>query len=84
MAGIHPTPPILEQKMDGGFGAPPVRCAASTPSRSSSTAAMNCAMDRARNFFIKLQQSERDWLSLGTTKTGLVYRLEGNPPQAHE
>jgi hypothetical protein len=32
----------------------------------------------------KLQQSGRDWLSLGTTKTGLVYRLKGNPPQAHE
>jgi hypothetical protein len=42
------------------------------------------AMDRCRKFFIALQQSGRDWLSLGTTKTGLVYRLKGNPPQAHE
>ena len=42
------------------------------------------AMDRCRQFFIALQQSGRDWLSLGTTKTGLVYRLKGNPPQAHE
>jgi len=42
------------------------------------------AMDRCRQFFIGLQQSGRDWLSLGTTKTGLVYRLKGNPPQAHE
>jgi hypothetical protein len=42
------------------------------------------AMDRGRQFFIELQQSGRDWLSLGTTKTGLVYRLKGNPPQAHE
>jgi hypothetical protein len=42
------------------------------------------AMDRVRQFFIALQQSGRDWLSLGTTKTGLVYRLKGNPPQAHE
>ena len=42
------------------------------------------AMDRGRQFFIALQQSGRDWLSLGTTKTGLVYRLKGNPPQAHE
>jgi hypothetical protein len=42
------------------------------------------AMDRGRQFFIELQQSGRDWLSLGTTKTGLVYRLKGNPPQSHE
>ena len=25
-----------------------------------------------------------DWLALETTKTGAVYRLKGNPPQAHE
>jgi hypothetical protein len=42
------------------------------------------AMDRCRQFFIELQQSGRDWLSLGTTKTGLVCRLKGNSPQAHE
>src|SRR5262249_17988865 len=42
------------------------------------------AMHRCRKFFIALQQSGRDWLSLGTTKTGLVYRLKGNPPQSHE
>ena len=42
------------------------------------------AMDRGRQFFIALQQSGHDWLSLGTTKTGLVYRLKGNPPQSHE
>jgi hypothetical protein len=42
------------------------------------------AIERARQFFIALQQSGRDWLSLGTTKTGLVYRLKGNPPQSHE
>lgn len=41
-------------------------------------------MGRGRQFFIALQQSGRDWLSLGTTKTGLIYRLKGNPPQAHE
>ena len=41
-------------------------------------------MDRGRKFFIALQQSGRDWLSLGTTKTGLVYRLRGNLPQSHE
>ena len=42
------------------------------------------AMDRGRQFFIALQQAGREWLSLGTTKTGLVYRLKGNPPQSHE
>jgi hypothetical protein len=42
------------------------------------------ALDRCKQFFIALQQSGRDWLSLGTTKTGLVYRLKGNPPQSHE
>jgi hypothetical protein len=42
------------------------------------------AIERCRQFFIALQQSGRDWLFLGTTKTGLVYRLKGNPPQSHE
>lgn len=42
------------------------------------------AMDRGQQFFIALQQASREWLSLGTTKTGLVYRLKGNPPQSHE
>ncbi len=42
------------------------------------------AIDRCRQFFVALQKSGRDWLSLGTTKTGLVYRLKGNPPQSHE
>jgi hypothetical protein len=42
------------------------------------------AMDRCKKLFIELQQAGRDWLSLGTTKTGIVYRLKGNPPQSHE
>jgi hypothetical protein len=42
------------------------------------------AVDRCKQFFIALQQSGRNWLSLGTTKTGLVYRLKGNQPQSHE
>jgi len=42
------------------------------------------ALERCKHFFIALQQSGRNWLSLGTTKTGLVYRLHGNPPQSHE
>ena len=35
-------------------------------------------------FFIELQQIAADWLALSTTKTGAVYRLSGNLPQAHE
>jgi hypothetical protein len=42
------------------------------------------AVERLKRFFITLQQTGHDWLSLGTTKTGMVYRLKGNPPQAHE
>jgi hypothetical protein len=42
------------------------------------------AMERMKGFFVALQQAGRDWLSLGTTKTGMVYRLRGNPPQSHE
>lgn len=42
------------------------------------------AIERVKQFFVALQQTGHDWLSLGTTKTGLVYRLKGNPPQAHE
>ena len=39
---------------------------------------------RVEELFIKLQLIAEGWLYLGTTKTGLVYRLKGNPPQAHE
>jgi hypothetical protein len=35
-------------------------------------------------FFVELQQVASDWLALTCTKTGAVYRLKGNPPQAHE
>jgi hypothetical protein len=42
------------------------------------------AMERCKRFFVSLQQIGREWVSLGTTKTGIVYRLKGNPPQAHE
>ncbi|MCA0301620.1 MAG: hypothetical protein LCH95_04380 [Proteobacteria bacterium] len=42
------------------------------------------ALARCEHFFIELQQVAADWLSLTTTKTGAVYRLKGNPPQAHE
>jgi hypothetical protein len=42
------------------------------------------ALDRAKSFFVALQQRGREWLSLGTTKTGIVYQLNGNAPHAHE
>lgn len=42
------------------------------------------ARKRAEQFFITLQQEAESWLSLGTTKTGMVYRLKGNAPQSHE
>ena len=39
---------------------------------------------RCEQFFVNLQYAAQDWLALGTTKTGAVYRLKGNPPKAHE
>ncbi len=39
---------------------------------------------RCQQFFIALQHVAEQWLALGTTKTGAVYRLKGNPPTAHE
>jgi hypothetical protein len=42
------------------------------------------AMKRCEQFFVSLQLAAQDWISLSTTKTGAVYRLKGNPPQAHE
>jgi hypothetical protein len=42
------------------------------------------AMKRNEQFFVSLQLAAQDWLALGTTKTGAVYRLKGNPPQSHE
>jgi ABC-type uncharacterized transport system permease subunit len=42
------------------------------------------ALKRAEQLFVALQYAAQDWLALGTTKTGAVYRLKGNPPRAHE
>jgi hypothetical protein len=42
------------------------------------------AKELAEQFFVSLQHDVRDWISLGTTKTGMVYRLKGNAPQSHE
>jgi hypothetical protein len=38
----------------------------------------------AAQFYVTLQDDVRDWLALGVTKTGMVYRLKGNGPQSHE
>jgi hypothetical protein len=38
----------------------------------------------AAQFYITLQGDVEDWLALGVTKTGMVYRLRGNEPQSHE
>jgi hypothetical protein len=42
------------------------------------------SLEKVRRFFLLLQEMAKDWISLGTTKTGIVYRLHGNPPQSHE
>ena len=42
------------------------------------------ALALCEQFFVSLQHRAKDWVSLGTTKTGAVYHLKGNPPQAHE
>jgi hypothetical protein len=39
---------------------------------------------RCEDFFELLQKVAHEWVALGTTKTGAVYRLSGNPPQNHE
>ena len=38
----------------------------------------------AAQFYVSLQMDVQDWLALGVTKTAMVYRLKGNPPQSHE
>ena len=42
------------------------------------------ALQRAEAFFVGVQNAAKDWIALGATKTGVVYRLKGNPPHAHE
>ncbi len=42
------------------------------------------ALSRCQDFFFQLQQTAQDWISLGTTKTGTVYRLKGGPLKSHE
>ena len=42
------------------------------------------ALARAARLFVALQQIGRKYVLLGATKTGIVYALKGNPPQAHD
>jgi hypothetical protein len=42
------------------------------------------AMKRAEAFFVALQYAAQDWIALNATKTGVVYRLNGNAPTPHE
>ena len=37
-----------------------------------------------KQFFITLQYDVKDWISLGTTKTGVVYRMKGYKPESDE
>ena len=41
-------------------------------------------MQRAERYFLALQYAAKDWITLNATKTGVVYRLLGNTPTAHE
>ena len=42
------------------------------------------ALMRCEHFFVHLQRIARDWVALGTTKTGTVYRLQGGAPTSRE
>ena len=42
------------------------------------------ALHRVEKFFVALQEALAEWVALSTTKTGIVYGLNGNPPTAHE
>ena len=46
--------------------------------------ATNMAVLVGDAFFVALQFAAKDWIALGATKTGVVYRLKGNAPNAHE
>jgi hypothetical protein len=42
------------------------------------------AVKRCEDFYVSFQRLAHDRINLGCTKTGVVYRLRGNPPQGHE
>lgn len=41
-------------------------------------------LERCKRLLVALQDAARDWISVGTTKTGIVYHLRGNPARSHE
>jgi len=42
------------------------------------------SMQRIEDFFLALQSAAERYIVLNATKTGMVYRLLGNPPKSHE
>ena len=44
----------------------------------------NKAMRLCEEFFLSLQETAKEWLLLGATKTGIIYGLGGSPPPSHE
>jgi hypothetical protein len=42
------------------------------------------AIRKAKAFFVSLQHEAQDWIALGATKTGVVYRLLGDSPSENE
>jgi hypothetical protein len=42
------------------------------------------SVQRAEEFFLTLQFAAKSWIALDATKTGVVYRLKGSPPNSHE
>lgn len=42
------------------------------------------ALQRMEAFFVALQYAAEEYIELNATKTGMVYRLLGNPPKAYE
>jgi hypothetical protein len=42
------------------------------------------AMKLCEQFFLSLQKNVKEWVLLGSTKTGIIYGLGGNPPRSHK
>lgn len=42
------------------------------------------AVKQCEDFFCLLQHIAKDWIALGHTRTAVVYRLKGNPPNPNE
>jgi len=62
----------------------PVRREPDTRARSKSDVDRGSHPPVVQHFFITLQQDLHEWISLGPTKTGMVYRLKGHAVERHE